>query len=59
MANTEMRMPVVLMPARRAASALPPTAKTCRPHRVRRVMTSNAMTSVSRISSATGKPRSR
>ena len=34
--NTVTRMPSTEMPARRAASALPPTAKRWRPNRVRR-----------------------
>ena len=37
-ANTMMRTRVTVMPARRAASALPPTAKMWRPKRVRVVM---------------------
>ena len=46
------------MPARRAASVLPPTAKMWRPKRVRRVMKSNAATKPTRISAAIGTPRS-
>ena len=35
MTKTEIRMRDTTTPARRAASALPPTAYTCRPYRVR------------------------
>ena len=46
------------MPARRAASALPPTAKTWRPKLVRMTTYSMPTTKPSRISTASGTPRS-
>ena len=50
--------PVDRMPARRAASALPPTAKTWRPKPVRLTTYSIPTTKPSRISTASGTPRS-
>ena len=55
--NTRTRTRSTAMPARRAASALPPTAKTCRPQRVRVVTASKTTTKPSRISIASGTPR--
>ncbi len=57
-ANTISRIRGSEMPARRAASALPPTAKTCRPKAVRRVMKSTRITIPMKISTASGTPRS-
>ncbi len=57
MAKTLIRILFTLIPARRAASALPPTAKICRPYVVRRT-TKSAMTSTARNSTrASGRPR--
>src|SRR6516165_2722457 len=57
-ANTASLIPATLMPARRAASALPPTAYTWRPKRVR--WSTNVQTTyVTSIASVThGRPRS-
>ncbi|KYG08193.1 hypothetical protein BE21_25100 [Sorangium cellulosum] len=56
--NTATRIASTRIPARRAASALPPTAKTYRPNRVRRSTRSNPITNPSSKSSASGTPRS-
>ena len=56
--KTDIRMRVTLMPARRVASALPPTAKTWRPHVVRVVMNAKMAHRPTRMSPASGMPRS-
>ena len=56
--KTAIRTPSTRMPARRAASALPPTANTWRPKPVRLTRNSMPITKASRISSASGTPRS-
>ena len=56
--NTITRMRFTLMPARRAASALPPTANTWRPNRVRETRYCMPTTKPIRISTASGTPRS-
>ena len=58
MAKTAMRMRLTLIPARRAASALPPTANTWRPKRVRVTTYCMPATNPTRISTASGTPRS-
>ena len=56
--NTTVRTRSTRMPARRAASALPPTANTWRPNTVRRVSTSNTTTKPTKMQTASGTPRS-
>src|SRR5919108_1617487 len=55
-AKTAIRISRTLMPARRAASALPPTAKMYRPNLVRVVSQAKKITSPSRITPAVGIP---
>ncbi len=57
-ANTLTRIVAMLMPARRAASMLPPTAKMCRPYLVRAMTYWNPATKATRIRAASGSPRS-
>ncbi len=54
--KTEIRTNATLMPARRAASTLPPKAKICRPYRVRRSTKSRATTTPRKITTASGRP---
>src|SRR5215212_8659554 len=56
--NTTTRTWVTRMPARRAASAFPPTAYMCRPKVVLVVMYWNRRTAPTRMSAASGRPRS-
>jgi hypothetical protein len=56
--NTAMRTRSTAMPARREASALPPTAYTCRPKRVRDAMKDQTTRSARRITVTFGTPRS-
>ncbi len=56
--KTAMRTRSTVMPARREASALPPTAYTCRPKRVRDAMKDQTTRSASRITVTFGTPRS-
>ena len=58
MANTATRTRLTRMPARRAASSLPPTANTWRPNRVRVTTYCIPPTNAIRISIARGRPRS-
>ena len=58
MPKTMMRVRVTWMPARRAASALPPTANTWRPKRVREATYCMPTTNAIRIRTASGMPRS-
>ena len=58
MPKTAIRTRLTLIPERRAASALPPTAKTWRPKPVRLTTYSMPITKASRISTASGTPRS-
>jgi hypothetical protein len=56
--NTTSRTLSTRMPARRAASALPPTARTCLPNRVRLISRSTSATRPVKITNASGRPRS-
>ena len=56
-AKTAIRMNFTLMPARCAASALPPTAYTCRPKVVRRAMNDQNASSATTSTPANGTPR--
>ena len=56
--KTATRTRLTRIPARRAASALPPTAKTWRPKVVRLATYSMPTTKASRIITASGTPRS-
>ena len=56
-ANTATRILLTRMPARRAASAFPPTAKMWRPKRVRVTTNSPPATKPTRMSTASGTPR--
>ena len=58
MPKTVIRIALMRIPARRAASALPPTANTCRPNRVRVATYSMPPTKARRINTASGRPRS-
>ena len=59
MMKTATRMRVTLMPARRAASALPPTAYTCRPNAVRFARYVRPTRKMTIRSAASGRPRGR
>ena len=56
--NTIVRTRATLIPARRAASALPPTANTCLPYVVRVISPWTRTTRPTRMTSASGRPRS-
>ena len=55
--NTAIRTRSTLIPARRAASALPPTAKIIRPNRVRLATKSMTTMTAMRMTSDSGRPR--
>ncbi len=55
-AKTEIRMAMTLMPARRAASTLPPSAKTLRPYEVRRSTKSKPTMNTMKMTIASGRP---
>ncbi len=56
MAKTETRTRVTLIPARRDASTLPPSAKTLRPYAVRRSTKSLPTRTIAKSSTASGRP---
>ncbi len=54
--KTEIRIHDTLIPARRAPSMLPPSAKICRPYVVRRSTKSSTTMKIRKISRASGRP---